>query len=96
MSGDKNPETVNVSGFVRPLLAENLSVIKETTGNSADRYIYGFWVFISAHKRFLFVILLMTTFKKEWHGCQNPLFVFHIFPCKSTFIRINVLLQGKI
>lgn len=36
MSGDKNPETVNVSGFVRPLLAENLSVIKETTGNSAD------------------------------------------------------------
>ncbi|ARA84407.1 spore germination protein [Bacillus paralicheniformis] len=36
MSGDKNPETVNVSGFVRPLLAENLSVIKEITGNSAD------------------------------------------------------------
>ncbi|TWK98185.1 hypothetical protein CHCC14600_1838 [Bacillus licheniformis] len=34
----------------------------------------------------MFVIFLMTTFKKEWHGCQNPLFVFHIFPCASTFI----------
>jgi len=36
MSGDKNPETIKVSGFVRPLLAENLTVIKEITGNSAD------------------------------------------------------------
>ncbi|GIN36423.1 MULTISPECIES: spore germination protein [Bacillus] len=36
MSGDKNPETVKLSGFVRPLLAENLSLIKEMTGNSSD------------------------------------------------------------
>ncbi|MGG4242440.1 spore germination protein [Bacillus licheniformis] len=36
LSGDKNPETVKVSGFVRPLLAENLSMIKEMTGNSSD------------------------------------------------------------
>ncbi|MGG4349662.1 spore germination protein [Bacillus licheniformis] len=36
LSGDKNPETVKVSGFVRPLLAENLSLIKEMTGNSSD------------------------------------------------------------
>ncbi|WP_198136100.1 spore germination protein [Bacillus licheniformis] len=36
LSGDKNPETVKLSGFVRPLLAENLSMIKEMTGNSSD------------------------------------------------------------
>ena len=36
LSGDKNPETVKLSGFVRPLLAENLSLIKEMTGNSSD------------------------------------------------------------
>lgn len=36
MSGDKYPETVKLSGFVRPLLAENLSLIKEMTGNSSD------------------------------------------------------------
>ncbi|KAA6449556.1 spore germination protein [Bacillus swezeyi] len=36
MSGDKSPETNHVTGSVRDSLAENLDVLKEITGNSAD------------------------------------------------------------